>query len=129
MPSKRAQALLPARGTVPRLGERLVAARLISEGQLQRALDLQAQTSRPLGTVLVELGVLDEDRLTAMLGEHLEIPVADLRIESVDSEAAQLVPAEFARRHVVLPILFRRAAVVLMTHVAVRRSRSSHDRR
>src|SRR5713226_1589774 len=86
MPSKRAQALLPARGTVPRLGERLVAARLISEGQLQRALDLQAQTSRPLGTVLVELGVLDEDRLTAMLGEHLEIPVADLRIEAVDSE-------------------------------------------
>jgi type IV pilus assembly protein PilB len=104
MVSTPVQAALPAQQAAPRLGERLLAQRLINEGQLRRALELQPQTSRPLGTVLVELGALDEDRLTAVLGEHLEIPVADLRREAVDPDAAQLVPAEFARRHVLLPI-------------------------
>jgi type IV pilus assembly protein PilB len=104
MASKLAQASLPADEVAPRLGERLVASRLISEGQLRRALELQPQTSRPLGAVLLELGLVDEDRLTVVLGEHLKIPVVDLRREAVDPEAARLVPAEFARRNVLLPI-------------------------
>jgi type IV pilus assembly protein PilB len=104
MASKPALAMRPAQEGAPRLGERLVASRLISEGQLRRALDLQPQTSRLLGAVLLELGLVDEDRLTVVLGEHLEIPVVDLRRETVDPEAAKLVPAEFARRNVLLPI-------------------------
>ena len=88
----------------PRLGERLLERSLINEAQLRRALELQPRSSRPLGAVLVELGALDEDRLTAVLGEHLEIPVADLKRETVDPEAARLVPEDFARRHVLLPI-------------------------
>jgi type IV pilus assembly protein PilB len=87
-----------------RLGERLLAERLINEGQLRRALDVQPQSARPLGRLLVELGALDEDRLTAVLSVHLDTPVADLRREKVDPDAAQLVPEEFARRHVILPI-------------------------
>jgi type IV pilus assembly protein PilB len=106
MASTTVQAAEPAQKAEPRLGERLLARRLINEGQLKRALELQPQTSRALGTVLVELGALDEDRLTAVLGEHLAIPIADLRREAVDPDAAQLVPADFARRHVLLP--FRR---------------------
>src|SRR5216683_1736130 len=106
MASNPAQALPPAQETAPRLGERLLAKRLINEGQLKRALDLQPTSSRPLGRVLVELGALDEDRLTAVLGEHLDVQVADLRREVVDPEVAQLVPEDFARRRVVLP--FRR---------------------
>jgi type IV pilus assembly protein PilB len=82
----------------------LVAERLINEGQLLRALELQPMSSRPLGRVLIDLGVLDEDRLTAVLADHLGVPVADLRKEAVDFEVAQLVPEEFARRNAVLPI-------------------------
>jgi type IV pilus assembly protein PilB len=91
-----------------RLGERLLAERLINERQLQRALELQPMSSRPLGRVLIDLGALDEDRLTAVLADHLGVPVADLRKEAVDFEVAQLVPEEFARRHAVLS--FRREA-------------------
>ena len=95
---------LRAKESPPRLGERLVAERLINEGQLLRALELQPMSSRPLGRVLIDLGVLDEDRLTAVLADHLGVPVADLRKEAVDFEVAQLVPEEFARRNAVLPI-------------------------
>ncbi len=103
MASNPAQALPPAQETAPRLGERLLAKRLINEGQLKRALDLQPTSSRPLGRVLVELGALDEDRLTAVLGEHLDVQVADLRREVVDPEVAQLVPEDFARRRSMRP--------------------------
>jgi type IV pilus assembly protein PilB len=104
MTAKAAHAVAPDQEHVQRLGERLVASQLISEGQLLRALDVQSQTSRPLGVVLLELGVVDEDRLTVVLGEHLEVPVVDLRRELVDPDAAQLVSAEFARKNVILPI-------------------------
>ena len=104
MTASQAQAPSPAQETGPRLGERLLAKRVITEAQLRHALQIQPQSARPLGRVLVELGVLDEDRLTAVLGEHLDVPVVDLGRQEVDAEAARLVPEEFARRHVVLPI-------------------------
>src|SRR5260370_29448675 len=116
MASNPAQALPPAQETAPRLGERLLAKRLINEGQLKRALDLQPTSSRPLGRVLIDLGALDEDRLTAVLGEHLDVQVADLRREVVDPEVAQLVPEGFARRRIVLP--FRRESGVIAVAMA-----------
>ena len=87
-----------------RLGERLLAGGLITDEQLQHALEMQPSSSRPLGRILVELGILDEDRLDAALSTHLDVPVVDLRREPVDADVAQLVPEEFARRHVLLPI-------------------------
>jgi type IV pilus assembly protein PilB len=108
MSPDQAQASLPVQEIAPRLGERLLAERVINEAQLRRALEMQGQSLRPLGRVLVELGALDEDRLATVLGEHLDVQVADLRREAVDPEVAQLVPEEFARRHVVLA--FRRDA-------------------
>ena len=104
MTATRAHAVHRAQNSSQRLGERLLAQRLINEGQLKHALEVQPQTSRPIGRVLVELGILDEDRLTAVLSVHLNFPAADLRRETVDPDAAQLVPADFARKHVVLPM-------------------------
>ncbi len=104
MASNQARVSTPAREIAPRLGERLLAERLINEGQLTRALELQPKSSRPLGRVLIELGALDEDRLMPVLAQHLAVQAADLRKEQVDPEVAQLVPEAFARRHVVLPM-------------------------
>ncbi len=104
MASNQARVSTPAREIAPRLGERLLAERLINEGQLTRALELQPKSSRPLGRVLIELGALDEDRLMPVLAQHLAVQAADLRKEQVDPEVAQLVPEAFARRHLVLPM-------------------------
>ena len=98
------QATRPPDGPATRFGERLLLEGLISEAQLKRALDAQRVSGYQLGNVVLSLGILDGDTLTAALGAHLEMPVADLRTEPVDPEAARLVPEEFARRHVILPI-------------------------
>jgi type IV pilus assembly protein PilB len=104
MTASRARALKRAQESALRLGERLVAKHLISEGQLRQALDVQALSPKPIGRVLLDLGLLDEDRLTAVLSTHLALPAVDLRRHAVDPDVVQLVPEEFARRHVVLPI-------------------------
>jgi type IV pilus assembly protein PilB len=87
-----------------RFGERLLSEGLVDETQLKRALDAQRLSGYQLGFVMVNLGLLDEDTLITALGVHLDVPIADLRTDTVDPEVARLVPEDFARRNVVLPI-------------------------
>ena len=94
----------PVAAQATRFGERLLAEGLIDEIQLNRALDAQRLSGYPLGFVMLGLGLLDEDTITVELGAHLDMPVADLRTMTVDHEVVRLVPEEFARRNVLLPI-------------------------
>ena len=87
-----------------RLGQVLLAEGLITEDELSRALDTQRTTSTPLGTLLVNQGAIQEDRLTVVLSIHLDTPIADLKHVDIDAEVAQLVPENFARRNLVLPL-------------------------
>ncbi len=87
-----------------RLGQVLLDEGLISEEQLGRALDAQRTTRAHLGAVLVSQGAIAEDDLTLALSVHLDTPVADLKHTEVDAEVARLVPEEFARRNLVLPL-------------------------
>jgi type IV pilus assembly protein PilB len=86
------------------LGQLLLAEGLITEEQLARALDAQKLTRSPIGGVLVNQGALHEDHLTAALSAHFEIPIADLKQVNIEAEIARLVPEDFARRNVVLPL-------------------------
>jgi type IV pilus assembly protein PilB len=86
------------------LGQVLLDEGLINEEQLVRALNAQRTTSAPLGVVLVNQGALPEDHLTLVLSMHLDTPVADLKHVEVDPEVASLVPEDFARRNLVLPL-------------------------
>jgi type IV pilus assembly protein PilB len=87
-----------------RIGQLLVAQGIISEQQLAAALTAQRTTPAPLGALLVSQGAIEEDRLTVFLSEHLEVPVADLKHAEIDSDIARVVPEDFARRHIVIPI-------------------------
>ncbi|MHB8571833.1 MAG: GspE/PulE family protein [Candidatus Dormibacteria bacterium] len=92
--------------TRKRIGDRLLEAGLITQDQLDQALQQQQDTSQPLGEVVVGLGLVDEDAVTRVLGEHLHAPVMNLRHEMVEEDAATLIPEEYARRHLVLPVSF-----------------------
>src|SRR5258708_22565169 len=102
---------MPAREQ--RLGRLLVASGLISEDQLARALATQRTTLASLGAVLVNQGALHEDSLTQALSSHLDTPIADLKHGEVDADVARMVPEEFARRHLVLPLSRQDRAIAL----------------
>lgn len=96
------------RRTHLKVGEILIKKGLISEEQLQKALESQQKEGGPLGEVLVKLGMVDEREIVVALGEQLGIPYAteekDLLKPAPDQELERLVPEDFARRHQLLPL-------------------------
>src|SRR5436305_3834500 len=79
-----------ARATPP-IGQLLIEAGLIGETDLARALAFQERYSGRLGSILVRLGALSEERLLPILSEQLGIPV--LAEEDLPDDTATFVEA------------------------------------
>ena len=69
-----------------RLGDLLVQEQIISDDQLQLALQQQRQTGRKLGTTLIDLGFISEVQLLQFLARQLDVPFVN-RIESPAQDA------------------------------------------
>ena len=100
------------------LGERLIAAGLISEDQLQVALKEQSRHDEPLGRILVKLGLISEGVLRDTLGETLGHDSIDLATAIPDPDALKMVPKNIARRYSMLPINFDKNEKVLTLAMA-----------
>ena len=74
-----------------RLGDLLVAEMIITDDQLQLALQQQRQTGRKLGTTLVDLGFIGEEQLLKFLAQQLNIPFFDLSKLTIQTQAARRV--------------------------------------
>jgi adsorption protein B len=86
-----------------RLGDLLKSWNAVEEGTLARALEKQADTSAPLGRVLVSNGWLDEETLAEAIAYQADLPRAHLTVELVKKHADEL-PVELAIRHRVVHI-------------------------
>lgn len=88
----------------PRLGDVLVAARVITRDQLALALREQSSWGGRLGQNLLALGFIDEERLTAAVGAHLELPTVDLDRARLPKDVNRLLPLEICERYGVMPL-------------------------
>ena len=68
----------PAAGTEP-FGALLVRRGLVSEEDVAQALVVQEDSGKRLGETLVDMGALNERKLTLVLADLLHMPVVDLR--------------------------------------------------
>ncbi|MGG1614445.1 GspE/PulE family protein [Paenibacillus phoenicis] len=87
-----------------RLGELLLESGIITEQQLQAALEEQQRTRKKLGDVLLAQGVLTEHQLIEVLEFQLGIPHVTLSRFQIDAKLSQVIPEQMARRYQVLPI-------------------------
>ncbi len=94
-----------ARPAKLRLGERLVAAGVVTSAELEAALSQQARGQK-IGETLVKLGFVQESDLLPFLAEQLGLPHVQLREGLIDPVAAKLVPRWLAESCVCLA-LFR----------------------
>jgi len=85
-----------------RIGDLLVEKQVISESQLQRALQEQKLTGRKLGATLVELGYVEENALLSLLSAQLAIPFVELKQFRFDRDLVQRLPETSARRYRVI---------------------------
>ncbi|MBQ1411301.1 MAG: Flp pilus assembly complex ATPase component TadA [Oscillospiraceae bacterium] len=90
--------------TYKRLGELLIAAKTITEAQLQQALARQKETKERLGTALINSGIITEDDLIAALQKQLGIEYVDLSKVSIPTHLAQMLPKSIAQQYQVVPV-------------------------
>lgn len=90
-----------------RLGDMLVAHRLISAEQLERALELQQSEKKSLGSLLVETGLISEELLVMALAAQRGVPAWDLDKDPPTVDALSKVPAALCRRYQALPVQIR----------------------
>src|SRR5437763_10841192 len=86
------------------LGVLLVRENLISLSQVPKAKDEQRNTGARLRYSLTKLGILDETELTNFLSKQYGVPSINLSDFEISPDVLQLVPAELAKRHQLLPV-------------------------
>jgi type IV pilus assembly protein PilB len=76
----------------------------VDKQTLASALKSSKANNKRLGETLIELGVLDEERLTQALAKQFGLEYVDLDHTSIPADVKALVPAELMKKHNILPM-------------------------
>ena len=86
------------------LGSLLIDEGLLTEAQLDAAVAEQARTGKPLGRLLIEQGTISEAELVRTLARQVGLEFVDLNDRTIDGSVAALVTESLARRYQAIPI-------------------------
>ena len=93
-------------------GELLAEAGLITQEQLENALEKKKGTKKKVGEILVELGFVSEENIAKVIALQLGIRFIDLSSVSVEPEVLQLVSEKLCREHTFIPISSDKRTVI-----------------
>ena len=82
-----------------RLGEILVKENLITQDQLQKALDFQRANGGKLGSCLTKMGFITDDDITGVLSRQYGVPSINLKYYEIDPNVIRLIPQDTATRY------------------------------
>ncbi|NPV45968.1 MAG: Flp pilus assembly complex ATPase component TadA [Armatimonadetes bacterium] len=92
------------RGGRKLIGQMLLEKGLLTQEQLDQALEAQKQSTQLIGEILIDLGFVQRQPFFETLAEQLRVPFVDLSRANVDSNIATLLDKETALRHRALPV-------------------------
>jgi len=98
-----------------RLGDLLLAAKLVTETQIKEALELQEKTGRRLGSIVISKGWVSDQDVLQLLSRQLRVPYVRLRSNIYDPAAVGLLDQSIARRLKVMPLFKVRGILFLAT--------------
>ncbi len=88
-----------------RLGELLIKKNLLTQAQLEEALQAQVIFGGKLGTVLIEMGLIAEDKLAEIMAQLLSIPCAKPgQLQHIPEDVIKIINPELAEKHKVVPV-------------------------
>jgi len=91
-----------------KLGELLIKASVLNEGQLRLALSEQKKWGGKLGDVMVRMKLITEDLLVRALAKQLNMPAVNLdSVASIPAAVKERLPARMARDLFVVPLQLR----------------------
>ena len=96
-----------------KLGDILKEAGLLDDFQLGSALSHQRNWGGKLGSIIVELGFVQEPELARVLAEKLRLPYADLFEPEIPEAIITLIKPEIAKKYQVMPVKKEGKSLVL----------------
>lgn len=88
-----------------KLGELLISENLITQGQLEEALQAQVIFGGKLGTILIEMGLVSEKLIGGALKQLLGFPCAQPEdLEDIPRAVIDIISLELAEKHKVVPV-------------------------
>ena len=98
-----------------KLGEILVGQNRITPEQLSEVLRVQKESGKPIGQIMIEMGILTEEELKYALGEQLGFPHVWLRKGLVDPRIVRVLPKGKAKHFQVIPMFLINNVLTLAT--------------
>ena len=96
------------------MGEILVNAGIISQRQLEKALEeQQGNKQRRLGSILVEKGLIADEIVAQVLASQLRLPFVRLADLTIAPEASRLMNGRLATHHMSIPIRYEDGTVTV----------------
>lgn len=90
--------------STPLLGQLLIKAQLVTEGQLNEALRVQKLEGKRLGSVLLKLGYITEEGLITFLSRQYNVPAINLADHRIDTSLLKTIPYDTAKKYQLIPI-------------------------
>jgi type IV pilus assembly protein PilB len=86
------------------IGELLVKENLITTEQLDLALKHQRQNGGRLGSILIGMGFVEDDDITALLSKKYGVPSINLTFFEIDAAVIKLIPMDVAQKYMIVPL-------------------------
>jgi type IV pilus assembly protein PilB len=86
------------------IGDLLVKENYITSDQLDAALRQQSQNGGRLGSILISLGFVDDDDITALLSRKYGVPSINLAFYDIEPAVIKLIPIDVAQKYMVVPL-------------------------
>ncbi|MDZ4168837.1 MAG: ATPase, T2SS/T4P/T4SS family [Coriobacteriia bacterium] len=87
-----------------RLGQLLMRAGVITDKQLNDALEVHRATGSPLGRVLVDLGYATQGAILSVMAKQIGIEYVNFAERPPEANAVTAVPKELAQRYTLMPV-------------------------
>lgn len=87
-----------------RLTEILINNRLLTQEQLDEALNVQKEKGGRLSDIIINLKFIKENELVLTLSQGLGLPLMDLKRFKIDPEIVKIIPINIARHYQIIPV-------------------------
>ncbi|MBI5365888.1 MAG: hypothetical protein HZA54_02525 [Planctomycetes bacterium] len=98
-----------------KLGEMLVREKSITDEQLKMAVTFQKSVGGRLSAILVKLGFISDENLTAFIARKQGLQVAELDAMIIPINLVKKVPRKMVEEHIVIPIAYKDGVLTLAT--------------
>jgi len=98
-----------------KLGQILLEEGMVTEEQLEKAVEEQSKTSDSLGFILVKLGFITEDVLYHFLAMQFGVKFVDVGAIHIEEEVIKVMTPDIARKYKLLPIEKKPGKIIFAT--------------